>query len=297
MLSRSIIVRCPGVVLSGFTTLFMLAIACTACRNSVQEPQKPADQAIQSEVAVAPAEADRKSVAAEPLPGRGDAAPSLSSAASAEMRSTDPGAKVVLDRGEPPANGGRKTAFLPPPAQTPIPTRSPDMALGADLKPAAPAAPVQTAGNEAAQTGGPKGTRASDTDPVIQMALAQVALRDKDWSVRMTAVERLTTQSVLAQVARSDKDSDIRKLAVSLMRDQSALSQVAQRDKDWSVRLSAVNQLVDKGVLARVALKDKDSDIRKRAVTRLTELAARPEARKSGTDVIPSAKEGEDVNQ
>jgi hypothetical protein len=81
------------------------------------------------------------------------------------------------------------------------------------------------------------------------------------------------------------------------MRDQSALSQVAQRDKDWSVRLSAVNQLVDKGVLARVALKDKDSDIRKRAVTRLTELAARPEARKSGTDVIPSAKEGEDVNQ
>jgi hypothetical protein len=171
------------------------------------------------------------------------------------------------------------------------------MALGANLKPANHVAPVQVAGKEMAQdapvaiggnrvggpdqpihaatpVSGPEGTRANDADPAIQVALAQVALRDKDWSVRYAAVERLTLQDVLARIARSDRDSDIRKLAVSLMRDQSALARVAQGDKDWSVRLSAVDQLVDKGILAQIALKDKDPDIRKRAVERLTELAA-----------------------
>jgi HEAT repeat protein len=140
---------------------------------------------------------------------------------------------------------------------------------------------------------GPEGTRANDADPAVQRTLAQVALGDKDWNVRKAAVERLILQGVLAQIARSDRDSDIRKLAVSLLKDQSALSRVARTDKDWSVRLSAVNQLVDKGALAQVALKDKDPDIRIRAVTRLTELAARPEAGHSGTDILPFGKEGD----
>jgi hypothetical protein len=160
----------------------------------------------------------------------------------AEGHPTIPVAKADRDRSGPPADAGKNPAVLPVPIQAPIATR------------------------------GPEEARASDVDPAVQATLAQVALKDKDWSVRITAVARLTLQSVLAQVALADADPDIRKLAVSRLKDQSALARVARGDKDWSVRIAAVNRLVNKGALTQVALNDPDPDLRKRAVERLTEL-------------------------
>jgi len=269
----------PG-ALSWFTTLFVFTIACTACRNPVEEPKKLANQSIQSEVAAAPKEVDSKGVAANPSSGRDGPAPSLSPAVQnaptpAGMGSTGPGAKVVQDRGEPPANAGKEAVVPPPPTQTPVSTKSPEMAQSP---------PVATGGNSsgglnkpiqaALPFSGPEGTRANDADPAVQRALAQVALRDKDWSVRKVAVERLTLQLVLAQIARSDRDSDIRKLAVGRMTVQTALAKVAYSDGDWSVRETATAKLTDQVALARIAMTDKDSDIRKLAVSLLRDQSA-----------------------
>lgn len=109
-----------------------------------------------------------------------------------------------------------------------------------------------------------------------QATLARVAREDKDWRVRMAAVERLTNQDLLASIALRDADVDIRKMAVSLLTRQSDLARVATKDPDWSVRLAAVMRLTDRAALAQVALADKDVDLRLLAVARLADPAATP---------------------
>lgn len=125
---------------------------------------------------------------------------------------------------------------------------------------------------------GPDALDGGDKHPADQAALAQVALKDRDWSVRRAAVEGLTDQGVLARIALVDLDLDIRKLAVSLLTDQAALARISSSDKDWSVRMSAVNKLTNRSALAEVATKDKDPDIRKLAVSRLIHPITTPKA-------------------
>jgi len=121
-----------------------------------------------------------------------------------------------------------------------------------------------------------EGSRAISENPADQAALALVARGDKDWTVRMAAVEALIGQAILAQIATSDEDSDIRKLAVSLLTDQAGLARVARSDKDWTVRSLAVGKLTGRADLAQIALNDQDSDIRKLAVSKLSNQAGTP---------------------
>jgi len=55
-----------------------------------------------------------------------------------------------------------------------------------------------------------------------QSALARVARRDKDWTVRMAAVDKLADAGVLAQVALHDQDADIRKRALGRLSELAA---------------------------------------------------------------------------
>jgi hypothetical protein len=282
-----------------------LAIACTACRNPVGGAHGPAIQATPPDVTAASGAADR-SVLAEPpadqsIPAASPGSTLVNAPETAGEPRRDPIVPVDPARGEPPADASndagndaskqpvilKQPVVLPPSTQPPRSTRTSAKRLGDPGDQVGdPSAPVATEGRAAegvtrptradAPISAAEGPRASDLDPVVQAALARVALRDPDWSVRIAAVARLTLQPVLARIALSDRDSDIRTLAVSLLRDQSALARVARGDRDWSVRIAAVNQLVDKGVLTQVALNDHDPDIRKRAVARLTELDGQP---------------------
>lgn len=168
-------------------------------------------------------------------------------------------ARSDKDRGEPVSIGGKGVKALTPKTVTPE------------------AEPTQ-AGK------GPEAVHTRAKSPADQAALAQVALNDKDWTVRKAAVEGLTHQGVLAKVSLSDEDLDIRKLAVSRLTVQAALAKVATSDKDWSVRRAATALLTDQGVLARIALVDPDSDIRKLAVSLLTDQAALTRVARSDKD-------------
>ena len=289
------------------TTLLALAIACTACRNPVGGAHGSAIQATPPDVTAPSGAADRRVLAEpsadQPIPAASPGSAPVNAPETAGGHRPDPVVQVNPARGEPPADASndaskqsvilKQPVILPPSTQPPRSTRTSEIAATSAKRLGDPgdqvgsqSAPVATEGRAAegvtrppradAPISAAEGPRTSDLDPVVQAALARVALRDPDWSVRIAAVERLTLQPVLARIALSDRDSDIRTLAVSLLRDQSALARVAQVDRNWSVRISAVNQLVDKGVLTQVALNDHDPDIRKRAVARLLELAGQP---------------------
>jgi hypothetical protein len=58
-------------------------------------------------------------------------------------------------------------------------------------------------------------------------------------AVRVTAVYRLTDQSLLAQIAQNDPDADVRSTAVWLINDRSLLARIAEDDVHPSVRQAA----------------------------------------------------------
>lgn len=143
-----------------------------------------------------------------------------------------------------------------------------------EMQPQDPGTHLAKESPAAAPASAPDGAQPDDEDPAFQATLARVALGDKDWSIRMLAVERLTLQPVLARIALSDVDPDIRKRAVSRMTNQNALAKVATHDGDWSVRQLATTKLTDQAALARITAADEDPDIRKLAVSLLKDQAA-----------------------
>jgi hypothetical protein len=58
-------------------------------------------------------------------------------------------------------------------------------------------------------------------------------------AVRVTAVYRLTDQSLLGQIAQNDPDCDVRSAAVWMITDQSLVARIAKNDSHPSVRQAA----------------------------------------------------------
>lgn len=76
-----------------------------------------------------------------------------------------------------------------------------------------------------------------------QTLLAQFALTDPLFSVRVAAVDRLTDQALLARLAQSDHTPWIRMIAASKLTDRGLLSRIARSDSDWWVRQAAHDRL------------------------------------------------------
>jgi hypothetical protein len=259
------------------------ALALTPSTQGVSAAQGP-----EASRATAGTPVDQTALALVPTPAEVDASKA------AVVSSPDEGAKGSKDQGAtnaaegkagaptaptPAADVTKGTEAVPTPVKVPADQAAqivqgqsvPVTAAGGKVVPLIP--PLAQAANDANAARGPA---SRGTSPADQAALAQVATTDQDWSVRMAAVEGLTSQAVLAKVATTDEDVDIRKLAVSMLTDQAALARIARRDKDWSVRWAAVTRLTVRAVLAQVAENDPDADIRKLAVSKLENRAATP---------------------
>jgi len=86
--------------------------------------------------------------------------------------------------------------------------------------------------------------------------LADIAKNDKEWSVRIAAVEKLTDQKLIGDIAKNDESYSVRSEAVKKLTDQKLLADIAINDEDSSAREEAVYRLTDQSVLAKIALED-----------------------------------------
>jgi len=263
-----------------------LCFACLACRNPDGVRHRPPEpQVVEAGKEVEPesalVEQPKEAAISVPAPAR-DGAEVSQDALKGSIPDPEEGDSVIdAEKGEveaspaPQGDGAEgaeaSTAVQIPAAQgdlPPVPRNledqgKPGIAGGNRVlapNPVTPSAVVPKA---------PEALRITSDDPKSQAALALVARTDKDWTVRLAAVEGLNNQAILALIATSDQDVDVRKLAVSRLKVQAALRKVATTDPDWSVRYAAVAMLTDQGALAEIAANDGDADIRKLAVSRL----------------------------
>jgi len=117
-----------------------------------------------------------------------------------------------------------------------------------------------------------------------QARLAEIALREIDWSSRYWTPERirekenaiklLTDQAVLTRIAEHDSDSDARELAVPRLTDEAARARIAEHDARESVRMVAVNTLTDPAALTRIAEHESDLSVGRAAVARIHDQRA-----------------------
>jgi hypothetical protein len=67
--------------------------------------------------------------------------------------------------------------------------------------------------------------------------------KHSDWTVRLSAVEYATNQSVLAKVAKDDEHEGVRDEAVAKLKNQVLLAEIAKNDKNRDVRKTAAKRL------------------------------------------------------
>lgn len=99
--------------------------------------------------------------------------------------------------------------------------------------------------------------------------LAEIAIKDRDVGVAVTAATRLTDQALLARIAERSRHEDVRRFAVERLEDQRLLASIAEEDASADVRAAAAQRVTDAGALARLALSDRDDAVRETAVSNL----------------------------
>jgi len=90
------------------------------------------------------------------------------------------------------------------------------------------------------------------------LKLAKIAKNDKNWKVRMAAVEKLTDQAILADIAKNDKDDDVRMTAIGKLTNQAIIADIAKNDEDDDIRIAAVEKLTDQAIIADIAKTEVD---------------------------------------
>lgn len=117
----------------------------------------------------------------------------------------------------------------------------------------------------------PRNRRAAVANPLLTDVgtLASVAITDKDWEVRLSAVSKVTDDAVLGRVARTGEVKWLRRAAVERLADRAVLADVARNDQDSDVRAAAVIRLEDADVLVAIARVDTSWQVREAAGWRL----------------------------
>ena len=101
--------------------------------------------------------------------------------------------------------------------------------------------------------------------------LTKIAMRDKDFGVRYSAVMKLTDQSVLAKIAVGDEAGSVRGAAVMRLTDQPLLAKVAMEDKENRVRNIALAKLTDQPLLAKIVLEAANGRVVNDVMAKLTD--------------------------
>ncbi len=91
--------------------------------------------------------------------------------------------------------------------------------------------------------------------------------------VRVTAMPRVTDQSLLADIAKNDKWWKVGKSAASCVADQSLLADIARNASNHQVRIAAVERITDQSSLIDIATKDANGDVRLAAVRQVNDPA------------------------
>lgn len=102
-----------------------------------------------------------------------------------------------------------------------------------------------------------------------QEALIDIAMNDKNQSVRFEAVKKVNDESVLGNVAKNDSESHIRREAAKKINDETVLIDIAKNAFDWKVRKTAVKKISDEDVLVDIAMNNMRSSIGYIALRRL----------------------------
>jgi len=157
-------------------------------------------------------------------------------------------------------------------------------------------------------------------DAPDDQTLAELARHDKDGTVRMEAVKKLTAQAVLAEIAKDDKNSfalcieAIKRLeainglgdkqallaeiskspvtwhtsrayaAVHRLHDQTLLAEVAKTASNWQVRIAAARKIESQPTLIEIANTDKNSGVRQAAVEQINDQAVLAEIARNNKD-------------
>lgn len=82
---------------------------------------------------------------------------------------------------------------------------------------------------------------------VIQMnsqeEISNVVLTEKDWKVRIAAVEKLTDETTLKAVALNDHDNDVRRAAIEKLTDETILLNILMNTDDENISISILEKL------------------------------------------------------
>jgi len=126
-----------------------------------------------------------------------------------------------------------------------------------------------------------------------QTALAEIAKKDEDGSMRITAVERLTDQVLLMEIAKNDTDVWVRHVAVERLTNQVFLAKVGKDGRDSlgviAPSLSAVLKVTDQALLEEIVKSD-SARVRGTAVPKLTNQMLLAEIAKTDSDILVRQK-------
>jgi hypothetical protein len=109
-------------------------------------------------------------------------------------------------------------------------------------------------------------------DPI---QLAKIARKDKQWLVRDAAVNNtnLTDQTLLEKLATKDESDGVRITAIKKLTDQSVIIGIVKNKEEfWWVRVAAVWMLTDQDLLVKIAEENEIVEMRDAAKNRLKML-------------------------
>jgi ribosomal protein S8E len=89
---------------------------------------------------------------------------------------------------------------------------------------------------------------------------------------KLSALNKITNQSILVEIIKNNKDSKIRCGAVQQINDQNILIEIAKSNIDFWARMEAVEKITDQNILIEIAKSDKDWLVRRTAVGKIESL-------------------------
>ncbi|WP_415893601.1 DUF349 domain-containing protein [Neptuniibacter sp. PT8_73] len=107
-----------------------------------------------------------------------------------------------------------------------------------------------------------------ETDADAQTILSQLALKDEDETVRLSATEKLSDLNLLVQISQNDSSSNIQQLALH------RISQILLSQEDTPLqeeKSTALAYITDGDLLTHIALNSQDEQLREQAVIQVTD--------------------------
>ena len=99
--------------------------------------------------------------------------------------------------------------------------------------------------------------------------LISIAITNKHYYKRKTAVLRISDQEALCNIAINDNNSNVREVAVKRITNQEVLRKIVENDYNKDVQIAALGEIVDQGILVELARSNEYIFIRNCAVQKI----------------------------